>query len=74
MTDAENMAASIRTIAAHRALSPPSTWPDHNGSHRRTLQGDWLQDDCCLRCQLEKYAARAIDHASHALAELIRKG
>jgi len=44
-------------IAAVRHKEPMSTWPDHTAEHRRTLNGNFMEDMDCLRCNLETAAA-----------------
>ncbi len=50
------MEVNLRVIAETRYTDPMNTWPDHNDVHRRTILGNWIPDECCLRCQLEQVA------------------
>lgn len=55
----------VEQIAKKRCNDPMSSWPPHNDYHRRNLHpfagsrsGEMYWDEECLRCQLEKYAAK----------------
>lgn len=59
------MTTNVEKIAKARCLEPMNTWPPHDDYHRRNLHpfsgsrhGEMYWDENCLRCQLEKAAAK----------------
>jgi hypothetical protein len=57
--------SDLETIAKTRCNEPMSTWPQHNDFHRRNFHvfsgsrhGEMQWDEECLRCQLERTAAK----------------
>lgn len=56
----------LEIIAKARCREPMSSWPQHNDFHRRNTHpfsgsrcGEQYFDEECLRCQLERAAAKA---------------
>ena len=57
----------LQELAEAKCGEPMSTWPNHNDYHRRNLHpfagsrsGEMYFDEDCLRCQLERAAAKKV--------------
>jgi hypothetical protein len=60
------MSDDLEKIAKARCAEPMSSWPQHNDFHRRNTHpfsgskyGEQYFDEECLRCHLERAAAKA---------------
>lgn len=60
---------NLRLIAEQRYTDPLNTWPDHTRTHRSTILGNFLEDEYCLRCHLERVAAEKIRETQEKLSK-----
>jgi hypothetical protein len=66
----EKVSEELKKIAEARCDEPMSSWPQHEDFHKRNTHpfsgskyGERYWDESCLRCQLERAAAKKAEAA-----------